>query len=179
MSGRLAPGNVDLRAACGLFLRTLGTLLFAGSFLNVSWAEDYSEPLTSVPPFLARAAITSQLNYSCPSNIACSFVCPTGVGVGGPGAGRGPGAAGGLGPVGGFLGADHVTKLTIYLGTISLGKGRDAPVLFYDFSTRERSNSSGFSISGGLSTSSCQVNGLALDYSGRPPPSSGMDARHK
>jgi hypothetical protein len=52
----------------GLFLRTLGTPLFAGSFLNMSWAEDSTGPLTSVLPLLAGAEITSQLNYSCPSN---------------------------------------------------------------------------------------------------------------
>ena len=92
--------------------------------------------------------------------------------AGGPGAAGRLGAAGGLGAVGGFFGADHVTKLTIYLGTMFLGSGREAPVLVYDFSTRERPNSSGFSINAGLSASSYQVNGLTLDYSGRPRPTS-------
>jgi hypothetical protein len=131
----------------GLFLGALGTLLFAGPFLSVSWAQDKSEPPTPAPPFLAGAEITSQLNYSCPSNTACSFVCSGG----------------------GLSGADHVTKLTVYLGTMPLGNDQNAPALFYDFSTRERPNSSGFSISAGLSTLSCQVNGLTLDYVGRPP----------
>jgi hypothetical protein len=130
-----------------LFLGTLGTALFVGSFLTTSWAQNVSEPPTSAPPFLSGAEITSQLNYSCPSNTACSFVCSAG----------------------GQLGADHVTKLTIYLGTMPLGNDQNAPALFYDFSTRERPNSSGFSISAGLSTLSCQVNGLTLDYVGRPP----------
>src|SRR6516225_5738167 len=132
-----------------LFVTTIGTLVFAGPFLSgVSWAQDKAEPPTQVPPYTAGAEITSQLNYSCPSNTACSFSCP--------------------GVVGG--GADHVTRLTIYLGTMPLGNDQNAPALFYDFSTRERPNSSGFSISAGLSALSCQVNGLRLDYVGRPSP---------
>jgi hypothetical protein len=115
--------------------------------LSMSWAQDKTEPPTPAPPFLSGAEITSQFNYSCPTNTACSFVCSGG----------------------GQLGADHVTKLTIYLGTMPLGNDQSAPTLFYDFSTRERPNSSGFSISAGLSTLSCQVNGLTLDYVGRPP----------
>jgi len=129
----------------GLLLSTMGTLVFASPFLSPSWAQDKAQQ--PVPPVLAGAEITSQLNYSCPSNTACSFTCAGGVGGG----------------------ADHVTKLTIYLGTMALGNDQNAPALFYDFSTRERPNSSGFSISTGLSTLSCQVNGLALDYVGRLP----------
>jgi hypothetical protein len=131
----------------GLFLGTLTTLLFAGPFLSVSWAQDKAEPPTPAPPFLSGAEITSQFNYYCPSNTACSFVCSGG-------------ASGG-----GQLGADHVTKLTVYLGTMPLGNDQNAPALFYDFSTRERPNS----ISAGLSTLSCQVNGLTLNYVGRSP----------
>jgi len=162
-----------------LFFGALGTLLLADPLWSGSWAQ--AGPTTPVPPFLAGAEITSQLTYSCPSNTACSFVCPVGAlggagGTGGLGAAGGGGAggaggAGGPGPLGGpiqFLGADHVTKLNIYLGTMPFGNGQNAPVLFYEFSTRERPNSSGFSISAGLSASSCQVNGLTLDYSGRP-----------
>jgi hypothetical protein len=130
-----------------LLLRMFTTLLFASPFLGVSWAQDKAGPPTLVPPYPAGAEITSQFNYSCPSNTACSFVCP--------------GEAG--------TRADHVTKLTIYLGTMPLGNNQNTPALFYDFSTRERPNSSGFSISSGLNALSCQVNGLTLDYVGRPP----------
>jgi hypothetical protein len=128
----------------GLLPGTIGTLLFV--FSNVSWAQDKAQPPTSLP-YLSGAEITSQLNYSCPSNTACSFVCRGGVGSG----------------------ADHVTKLTIYLGTMPFGNDQNAPALFYNFSTREIPNHSGFSISTGLSTLSCQVDGLTLDYVGRPP----------
>jgi hypothetical protein len=131
----------------GLLLRTIGTLIFASSFSSILWAQDKTAPPTAAPPALAGAEITSQLTYSCPSNTACSFSCPGGVGGG----------------------ADHVLKLTIYLGTMALGNDQNSPALFYDFSTRERPNSSGFSISTGLSTLSCQVNGLTLDYVGRLP----------
>jgi hypothetical protein len=130
----------------GLCLVTVGTPLFVGSFLTVSWAQGVSESPTPVPSFLSAAEITSQFNYSCPSNTACSFVCSGG----------------------GLSVTEHVTKLTVYLGTMPLGNNQNAPALFYDFSTRERPNSSGFSISAGLSTLSCQVNGLTLDYVGRP-----------
>jgi len=154
------------------------------------------ERAAPVPPFLEGAEITLEMSYSCPSNTACSFACPSGVGRGGADAAAGSGAAGGpgtagglgvaggpgategLGVVGGFFGADHVTKLTIYLGTISFGN-RDAPVLFYVFSTRERPNSSGFSINAGLSATSCQVNGLTPEYYGRPLRSSGTEPSHK
>ncbi len=132
----------------GLLVRTVGTPLFAIPFLSLAWAQDNTERPAPVPPALATGAeITSQLKYSCPSNTACSFNCPGEV----------------------SRGADHVTRLTIYLGTMSLGNDQNAPALFYDFSTRERPNSSGFSISTGLSTLSCQVNGLTLDYVGRLP----------
>jgi hypothetical protein len=174
---RIRVGGSSLRKcvmSCGLFLTALGTLLFTG--LGVSWAQNKPPP---VPPFLEGAKITLQLNYSCPANTACSFACPSGIGGGAAGAAAGgaaggtggPGPPEGLGEAGNFFGASHVTKLNIYLGTLSLGKGQDSPVLFYEFSTRERPNSSGFSINAGLSATSCQVNGLTLDYSGRPPPS--------
>jgi hypothetical protein len=127
-------------------LRAITVLPFTSPFLSVSWAQDKAQ-LPTPPPYLSGAEITSQLNYSCPSDTACSFTCPGGVGGG----------------------ADHVTKLTIYLGTMPLGKDQNAPAMFYNFSTRERANSSGFSISAGLSTLSCQVNGLKLDYVGRLP----------
>jgi len=129
-------------------LSTISMLLFASSLSSACLAQDKAQPPSPVPPALAGAEITSQLNYSCPSNTACSFTCPGGISGGG---------------------ADHVTKLTIYLGTMALGNDQNAPALFYDFSTRERPSSSGFSISTGLSTLSCQVNGLTLDYVGRLP----------
>jgi hypothetical protein len=57
--------------------------------------------------------------------------------------------------------------LVINLGTISVGSNQ-APAVFYEFSTREIPRANGFSISTGLGTLSCQVNGMTLDYSGPP-----------
>ena len=131
----------------GLLLRTIITLPCASSFLSVSWAQDNAQPPTPAPPYLSGAEITSQFSYSCRCETACSFICPGGVGGG----------------------ADHVTKWTIYLGTMPLGNDQNAPALFYEFSTRQISNPSGFSISAGLSSLSCQVNGLRLISIGRLP----------
>jgi hypothetical protein len=161
-----ATGMVALCKLRELFVRVLRILVPAVPLLSVCWAQNGSESPTTAPPFLSGAEITSQLSYSCPSNTACSFVCPGGVRArGSPEAG----ALGAAGGAGGLLGADHVTKLRIYLGTVPLGNHKSAPVLFYEFSTRETPSSSGFSISAGLSASSCQVNGLTLDDVGRPP----------
>jgi hypothetical protein len=131
----------------GLLLRAIITMLCASPFLSVSWAQDKAQLPAPAPPYLSGAEITSQFSYSCPGQTACSFICPGGVGGG----------------------ADHVTKLTIYLGTMPLGNDQNAPALFYEFSTRERPNSSGFSISAGLSSLACQVNGLKLVSIGRLP----------
>ena len=122
----------------GLFL---GTLLFVGPFLSASWAQNKAEPLAPGPPFPGGSNITFQWDYSCLSGRDCSFSCP------------------------GSGGASHVTKLIIYLGTIPVGNNQD-PAVFYDFSTREIPRANGFSISTGLSSLSCQINGMTLDYSG-------------
>ena len=65
-------------------------------------------------------------------------------------------------------GASHVTKLAIYLGTIPVGSNQKVPAVVYEFSTREIPRANGFSVSTGIDTLSCQVNGLTLDYSGPP-----------
>jgi len=127
-----------------LCLGMLGTLLFAGIFLSASWAQNKAEPVQPLPLFPGKSEIAFQWSYSCASDKACSFSCP--------GAG----------------GASHVTKLTIYLRTIPIGDNQPAPALFYDFSTREIPYGSGFSIGTGLTSLSCQVNGMTLDYSGPP-----------
>lgn len=101
------------------------------------------EPATTALPFPESSQITFQWDYSCRDGRGCSFNCP----------GRG--------------GAGHVTKLTIYMGTIPLGS-EQTPFMFYEFSTSEIPRGSGFSINAGLSTLSCQVNGMSLDYSGPP-----------
>ena len=139
----------------------LGTVLLAGSFLSMSWtqnswtqsswtqsswiqsswAQDKTEPLRTGPPF-PFSKTTFQWDYSCPGGKVCSFICPGG-------------------------GASHVIKLRMYLGTIPVGS-QDAPAVIYDFSTIEIPHARGFSVSVGLGTLSCQVNGMTSDYSGPP-----------
>src|SRR5262249_24050930 len=103
------------------------------------WAQEGR----SNAPYPGGSRISFQWNYSCPSGRGCSFDCP----------GRG--------------GAGHVTKLTIYLGTVPFGS-QESPAVVYEFSTSEIPRGSGFTVSTGLSTLSCQVNGMTLDYSGPP-----------
>jgi hypothetical protein len=122
-----------------------GTLLFVGPFLSMSWAQNKTEPTNTGPLFPGTSQMTFQWNYSCPGGRACSFSC------------QGEGAS-----------ASHVTKLNMYLGTIPFSSNQNAPAVFYDFSTVEIPHASGFSINVGLSTLSCQVNGMTLDYSGPP-----------
>jgi hypothetical protein len=123
----------------GLFL---GTLLFVGLFLSASWAQNKTERTESGAPFPGTSDITFQWNYSCPSDKGCSFDCP------------------------GSGGASSVTKLTVYLGTIPISRTQNFPAVFYEFSAREIPRGHGFSVSTGLGTLSCQVNGMTLDYSG-------------
>jgi hypothetical protein len=133
----------------------LGTLLFAT--LSSSRAQDTGATPTGKinPPYPAESQITFQWNYSCPSNQACTFRCPGG-------------------------GADHLTRLDIYLGTLPLSDDEHhrAPVIFYDFSSRGFQHGNGFSIgagggaNAGITTLSCQVSGMILDYSGPPPKNS-------
>ena len=118
--------------------------LFAGLLVNSSWAQNRSEPQVAGPSYPGTSEITFQWDYSCPSGQNCSFTCMrTG-------------------------GASHVTKLAIYLGTIPVGSNQKVPAVLYDFSTREIPRANGFSVSTGIDTLSCQVNGLTLDYSGPP-----------
>ena len=126
-----------------------GALLFAT--LNSSWAQDANELVVGKPNPLYpdEAQITFQWNYECPSNRPCTFFC------------RGAGGGGG---------SDHVTRLDIYLGTLPLsGDQPRAAAIFYYFSSREFPHSSGFAISTGINSLSCQVNGMILNHSGPPP----------
>jgi hypothetical protein len=130
----------------------LGALFFAT--MNSSLAQDADALPTgkSNSPYPAESEITFQWNYSCPRDQACTFKCPGG-------------------------GADHLTRLDIYLGSLPVGGDQQhrAPAILYDFSSRGFQHGSGFSIgaggaaSAGTATLSCQVSGMMLDYSGPPP----------
>jgi hypothetical protein len=86
--------------------------------------------------------IAFEWGYSCPNGKGCSFSCP--------GAG----------------GATSVTKLNVRLGTIPLGSSEHAAGVFYEFSTIQIPRANGFALTTGISTLSCQVQGMNLDYSG-------------
>jgi hypothetical protein len=118
----------------------LVTLLSAGLFLSTSWAQNKTEPTQTGPHFPFTKTIF-QWDYSCPGDLACSFVCPGGEGT-------------------------QVIRLRLYLGTVSFDGSQNIPAVFYEFNSRQFPHGSGFSISTGLSTLSCQVNGLTLDYYG-------------
>lgn len=93
-------------------------------------------------PHLGASEIAFEWLYSCPGGKACSFSCP------------------------GSGGASNVTTLTLQLGSIPLGGNQKAFGVFYKFSTMQIPQANGFSITTGMSTLSCQVNGMDLDYAG-------------
>ena len=121
-------------------LRLSAALLFAVQLTDPSWAQIGASQATK-PSYPDAFEITNQWDYSCRST-ACSFNCP------------------------GQVAANQVTRLTIYLGTIPFDNRGNFPAIFYEFVTRYVPNGSGFIISTGLSTFSCQVNGMTMDYSG-------------
>jgi hypothetical protein len=117
--------------------------LFAGLFFNSAWAQSNDGPQGEGPRYPESSVITFQWDYSCPGGKLCSFTCMGG-------------------------GANQVTKLTVYLGTVPVGTGQKLPAVLYNFSTLSFPRGNGFSVSTGMSTLSCQVNGMRLDYSGPP-----------
>jgi hypothetical protein len=119
---------------------SLGMLIFA-FVLNVCWAQNEADK----PGFPFTKSIF-RWEYSCPTGaINCTFSCPGGQTMAAV--------------------ADHLIKLRLYLGTISMDGGQTVPAVFYEFSTREFSHASGFSLGWGLS---CRTLGMTLDYSGPP-----------
>jgi hypothetical protein len=118
---------------------SIGTLTFAFLSLNVCWAQIKADE----PAFPFTKSIF-RWEYSCPTGINCTFACPGGQ----------------------TTAADHLSKLRLYLGTMSIEGGQTVPAIFYEFSTREFPHASGFSIASGLSSLSCRALGMVLDYSG-------------
>jgi hypothetical protein len=120
-----------------------GVLLVGGSLVQSLSAQD-GKRSEGGPRFPGASAVAFEWQYSCANGRGCSFSCP--------GAG----------------GAANVTKLAIHLETIPLSGSQRAVGIFYEFSTVEIQRANGFSITTGISTLSCQVNGMNLDYSGPP-----------
>jgi hypothetical protein len=88
--------------------------------------------------------IAFEWRYSCANGRGCSFSC----------AGSG--------------GGNNVTNLSIYFGDIPVGNIEHTPGVFYEFSSVEIPHANGFSLATGISTLSCQVRGMNLDYSWSP-----------
>ena len=120
-----------------------GVLLVSGPLVQSLSAQDgkHSE---GGPPYSGASEVAFEWQYSCTNGRGCSFNCP--------GAG----------------GASHVMKLALHLQTIPLNDNQRAFGIFYEFSTMQIPRANGFSITTGISTLSCQVNGMNLDYSGPP-----------
>jgi hypothetical protein len=136
----LARGDRQVSMVAPRRLPLLPALLIAGNLLNQASAQEAKTP--TGPRYPDGSNVTFEWNYSCANNRPCSFSCP------------------------GSGGASHVSKLTIYLGTVSVGTLKQVPALLYNFSTTELLPGDGFIFSAGLSTLSCQINGMTLDYSG-------------
>ena len=120
----------------------LGGILLVGGPLGQSLNAQEAKRSADAPPYLGASEVAFEWQYSCNSGKACSFSCP------------------------GSGGASAVTKLTLQLGSIPLGGDQKAFGVFYKFSTIQIPYANGFSITTGISTLSCQVNGMDLDYSG-------------
>jgi hypothetical protein len=112
-------------------------LLFGWPSVSLS-AQDTKGAGSAYPSGFENAF---EWRYSCANGRSCSFECP------------------------GSGGASHVTKLALHLGTIRLGT-QDVGGVFYEFSTVEIPRANGFNLTTGISTLSCQVNGMNLDYAG-------------
>jgi len=116
-----------------------GILLVSGASVQSLGAQ---ESKGSNAPNLGASEVAFEWQYSCINGKACSFNCP------------------------GSGGASNVTKLTLQLGSIPLSGDQKAFGIFYKFSTMQIPRANGFSLTTGISTLSCQVNGMDLDYSG-------------
>jgi hypothetical protein len=122
----------------------LSALLLVGGPLALSLLAEDEDRSAAAPAYPSGSDIAFEWQYSCPTGRGCSFNCP------------------------GSGGGSNVTKLAIHLGTIPLRGTERAFGIFYEFSTMEIPRANGFSLTTGISTLSCQVSGMNLDYSGPP-----------
>ena len=60
-------------------------------------------------------------------------------------------------------GANNVTKLSIFLGSVSIGKNANSAGIFYEFTSTQTLRGSGFAVTTGIGTLACQVQGMTLD----------------
>lgn len=101
------------------------------------WAQG-SKQGNKAPIYPKGFESTLEWQYTCPDGKGCSFNCP------------------------GSGGANNVTKLSIYLGYVKIGKIENAAGVFYDFTSTQTPRGSGFAVTAGLGTLACQVQGMTL-----------------
>ena len=134
------------RVHTGFQALVLGLILLVGAPLVPSASAQDGKRSADAPPHLGASEVAFEWQYSCTDGKACSFTCP------------------------GSGGASSVTKLTLQLGSIPVGANQKAFGVFYKFSTLQVPRANGFSLTTGISTLSCQVNGMDLDYYGARKP---------
>jgi hypothetical protein len=113
----------------------------AWAFVMPLWAQS-ERPVGKNSIYPKGFQIALEWRYSCPDGKGCSFNCP------------------------GSGGANNVTTLSIYLGSIPIGKIENSAGVFYEFTSTQLPRGNGFAITTGISTLACQVQGMNLDYSG-------------
>ena len=116
--------------------------ILGAAFLLCGFSASLCAQEGNKPAYPSGLQIAFEWQYTCPDGRGCSFSCP------------------------GSGGASNVTKLGIYLGAIPLNSTDRAAGVFYEFSTAQIPRGNGFAITTGISTISCQVQGMNLNFSG-------------
>jgi len=98
------------------------------------WAQDSKRAI-----YPKGFEVTSEWQYSCPDGKGCSFNCP------------------------GSGGANNVTRLSIFLGSVPIGKNGNSAGIFYAFTSTQTLRGSGFAVTTGIGVLACQVQGMTLD----------------
>ena len=103
------------------------------------WAAPLWAQASKRPIYPKGFEVTTDWQYSCPDGKGCSFNCP------------------------GSGGANNVTKLSIFLGSVLIGKNANTAGIFYEFTSTQTLRGSGFAVTTGIGTLACQVQGMTLD----------------
>ena len=111
-------------------------LVVAASLASATslWAQANKRPI-----YPKGFEVTTDWQYSCPDGKGCSFNCP------------------------GSGGANNVTRLSIFLGSVPIGKNGSSAGIFYEFTSTQTLRGSGFAVTTGIGTLACQVQGMTLD----------------
>lgn len=132
----------SMRKASTSCLALFLSWVLLGGLLSTSVSAQDTKRSEDGVALLGASEVAFEWQYSCAAGKACSFNCP------------------------GSGGASNVKALTLQLGTIPLSGNQRAFGIFYKFSTMQIPRANGFSLTTGISTLSCQVSGMDLDYAG-------------